>query len=64
MKENNKSKNKTFMGMPMNWDSKNILKTMWNPENDELFPPKAFGIGWSINFYVVCKKMGLVGKQK
>lgn len=39
----------TFLGMPMQWDLKNWHKDLWNPESDELFPPKRFGIGWSIN---------------
>lgn len=52
------------LGMPMNWDAKKIVKTMWNPESDDLFPPKAFGIGWTINFHAVFKKVGLIKPKK
>jgi len=51
---------KKFLGMPMNWDLKNIFKSNWNPKDDRLFPPKTFGIGWSINFHALAKKLGLV----
>ncbi len=52
-----------FLGMPMQWKPKIIFKTMWNKEDDRLFPPKAFGIGWTINFYAVGKKVGLVSPE-
>lgn len=51
---------KKFLGMPMNWDQKRIFKTMWNKEDDLLFPPKAFGIGWTINFRAVLKAAGVI----
>lgn len=51
---------KTFMGMPMNWNSKMISKTLWNKDDDRLFPPKAFGVGWTINFHAVGRKFGLI----
>ncbi len=28
-----------------------IRSTLWNENNPQLFVPKAFGIGWDINFY-------------
>jgi uncharacterized protein DUF5808 len=31
--------------------SARILARMWNPEEPRLFPPKAFGWGYSINLY-------------
>lgn len=60
--KNKDSKNtkKTFCGMPMNWESEKIFKTIWNKEDDRLFPPKAFGIGWTINFHAVGRKVGLL----
>lgn len=59
-KENNE---KTFLGMPMNWESEKIFKTIWNKDDDRLFPPKAFGIGWTINFHAVGRKVGLIPKK-
>jgi len=55
---------KTFLGMPMNWDRKNPFKNLWNANNDEIFPPKNFGIGWTINFHTVGRKLGLLPKAK
>ena len=54
----------TFLGMPMQWQAKKIFKTIWNKEDNRLFPPKAFGIGWTLNFYVVGKKIGLIKGNK
>ena len=51
---------KTFLGMPMTWDRKHPFKNLWNAENDELFPPKSFGIGWTINFHAVARKAGII----
>ena len=46
--------------MPMNWNSKMIFKTLWNKDDDRLFPPKAFGVGWTVNFHAVGRKLGLI----
>jgi hypothetical protein len=52
-----------FLGMPMNWEPQKIFKTVWNKEDDRLFPPKAFGIGWTVNFHAVLRKTGLIDKN-
>lgn len=73
MKKKNNTKNrsnsqdqekeqKSFLGMPMNWDLKNWHSAMWNPNDDDLFPPKSFGIGWTINFHAVLKRLQVVKK--
>ena len=54
------SKDKYFMGMPMYWNSKMIFKTLWNKDDARLFPPKAFGVGWTINFHALGRKFGLI----
>jgi len=51
---------KTFLGMPMNWDCKHPFRNIWNVESDEIFPPKSFGIGWTVNLHAVIRKLGLV----
>lgn len=58
-----KMEKKTFLGMPMNLDRKGILKTLWNPETDVLFPPKSFGVGWTVNFHAMLRKVGLIKKR-
>jgi uncharacterized membrane protein len=50
---------RTFLGMPVNWDWKNWKKSMWNPDDERLFPPKRIGIGWTINFYELFKRLGI-----
>lgn len=54
---------KKCMGMPMRWDRKNIFKNLWNPDDDRIFPPKYFGIGWNLNFYALFKAAGLIKKD-
>src|SRR3954471_10392798 len=36
-------------------------QTLWNPESDRIFVPKAFGVGWSINFGGLLRRAGIVG---
>ena len=54
-----------FLGMPMNWewDLRKILRNYWNPEDDRLFPPKVFGIGWDVNMHAVLRRTGLAPTQ-
>ena len=64
MKNNKKSAaataEKNFMGMPMQWDYKNMHKDIWNPEEDRIFPPRRFGIGWGMNVHAILKRTGLL----
>ena len=46
-----------FFGLPMNWDWRQIHKDIWNPQDDRIFPPKRFGIGWGFNVHALVKKM-------
>ena len=32
-----------------------IRDSLWNPDDPRLFPPRAFGIGWSVNLYHVVR---------
>ena len=64
VKKNKTQRVKTFLGMPMNWDSRNMFKGLWDKNDPRLFPPKYFGIGWSLNFYTLFKKMGFIKKSK
>ena len=31
----------------------------WNPEDQRIVTPSAFGVGWGLNLYQVAKKLGL-----
>jgi Family of unknown function (DUF5808) len=59
-----KDEKKTFLGMPMNWDGKRPFKNLWNAEDDRLFPPKSFGIGWAINFHALLRRLGAIKGKK
>lgn len=44
----------TLAGFPYDWrrpTAHRIRSRMWNPDDPRLFPPKAFGWGYTINFY-------------
>ena len=28
-----------------------VRSRLWNPDDPRMFPPKAFGWGWTVNFY-------------
>ena len=51
---------KKLFGMPADWDSKRPFKNLWNREDDRVILLKGFGIGWTINFHAVLKKIKLV----
>ena len=55
---------KTFWGMPMRWEAKKMFRNLWNPEDDRVFPPKYFGVGWDLNLWALGKKAGLVKDSK
>ena len=37
-----------------------IRKRLWNPSDQRIFTPSVFGVGWSVNFYQVGRRLGLV----
>mmetsp|Transcript_26605 Transcript_26605/g.106574 ORF Transcript_26605/g.106574 Transcript_26605/m.106574 type:complete len:264 (-) Transcript_26605:174-965(-) len=53
-----------FWGMPMRWESDKAFKNLWNKEDDRIFPPKYYGIGWSINFHALGRSCGLISTPK
>jgi uncharacterized membrane protein len=53
----NRAPQRTFAGIPFNWDLKNWYKGMWNPDDHRLFPPKRVGIGWTINLREVLRRL-------
>lgn len=62
-KNNDEKELKKLMGLPMRWDRKNAFKNIWNSDDDRIFPPKYFGIGWSMNFHALLKSAGLINSQ-
>jgi hypothetical protein len=46
--------------MPMRWelDLEKIMRNYWNPDDDRVFPPKVFGIGWDINGHALLRRFG------
>ena len=41
----------------MSGDWQNWYKGMWHPEDAALLPSKSVGIGWTINFHALLKKL-------
>lgn len=37
-----------------------IRSRWWNPDDESIFTPHVFGVGWSINVYQVGKRLGLL----
>ncbi len=37
-----------------------VRQTLWNPQQDRILVPQAFGIGWSINVGGLLRRLGLV----
>ncbi|MHB1088909.1 MAG: DUF5808 domain-containing protein [Acidimicrobiales bacterium] len=47
-------RNKKVLGVPYDLrrpSTSRFKSRLYNPEDTRLFPPKAFGVGWTINFY-------------
>jgi uncharacterized membrane protein len=51
---------RTFLGMPVNWDWKNWNKGFWNAQDHRLFPPKRVGIGWTINLRELLRRLRIL----
>lgn len=52
-----------FLGVPYDlrlptW--KRIKERCWNPKDSRIITPKVFGAGWTINWYQIIKKLGLL----
>jgi hypothetical protein len=59
-------KRQTFLGMPMNWEWNigKMLRNTWNPEDDRLFPPKVFGVGWDVNGHALLRRLRVIPRDK
>ena len=58
----------TFFGMPMSWewDPRKMVRNYWNPDDERVFPPKVFGIGWDLNGHALLRRLGMLpsGEKK
>ena len=51
-----------FLGVPFEFRFPTVprlLNRLWNPEDDRIFTPHVFGVGWSLNLYQLSKRLGL-----
>jgi hypothetical protein len=37
-----------------------VKQTVWNPQNERILVPQAFGIGWSINVAALLQRLGFL----
>ena len=54
------AKTGTFLGMPYDWTRptlQRLRERWWNPNDRRLFPPKSFGMGWTINLHELVRRM-------
>ncbi len=59
-----RSKTGRFLGLPYDLRSptwQRLKRRMWNPNDRRIFVPKSFGWGYSVNFYEVGRRLGLLG---
>ena len=59
---NNQQQQQSFFGIPVNWEWNvpKMLRNYWNPEDDRVFPPKVFGIGWDVNGHALLRTFGVL----
>jgi hypothetical protein len=53
----------TFLGLPYDWRKltwARIKVRAWNSHARRIFTPKAYGWGFSINFYALLCRLGLI----
>jgi Family of unknown function (DUF5808) len=52
----------SFLGIPMNWEWNvpKMLHNYWNADDDRIFLPKVFGIGWDVNGHALLRRIGLM----
>jgi len=52
-----------FWGIPIGKETslEALMKDLWDPSTDEIFPPKNFiGLGWGLNIHAIAKKIGVL----
>jgi hypothetical protein len=62
-----KQKTGHFLGLPYDFRRPPrgwIKARVWNPDDPRIFGPKTFGWGWSINFYALLRRIGLIRRSR
>lgn len=54
------ARSRTFLGIPFNWDWANWSRSLWNPKSQQVIVSKRVGLGWTINFHAVLKRLRLL----
>ncbi len=54
------ARERIFARTPVNWDWRHWHEGFWNAEDHRLFPPKRIGIGWTINFYELLRRLRVI----
>ena len=59
---NDQQQQQSFFGIPVNWEWNvpKMLRNYWNPEDNRVFPPKVFGIGWDLNGHALLRQFGVL----
>ncbi len=55
-----------FLHIPYDWRRptiQRIKRRLWNHDDPRILVPKAFGWGWTVNFYALFRRLHLVGKK-
>ena len=65
MAEQQEQEQQTFLGVPVNWEWNvgKMMRNYWNPDDERIFPPKVFGIGWDLNGHALMRRFGLVPQR-
>ena len=63
----NELRPKRFLGVPYDWRAPTmarIKERTWNPNDSRVFTPHVFGWGYSINFYELGRRLGLIRRPR
>jgi hypothetical protein len=66
MAETKQQRQDTFFGVPMSWEWNvpKMLRNYWNSDDQRIFPPKVFGIGWDMNGHALLRRLGVIPPPK
>ena len=56
-----------FVGVPYDFRPPTLERLkcrLWNPDEERIFTPNVFGVGWSINFYRLADQLGILEEIK
>jgi hypothetical protein len=40
-----------------------MARNYWNPDDERVFPPRVFGIGWDVNGHALMRRLGLISAK-